>query len=101
MHPADHISIAGPYVLLPSKSSGARYQRVTTYLEETGGGHGRFTIALARTKKMRLDSLRQVLRLAARATGFTDATRETKVAHREITVRVDEEIRWFEVAMQN
>ena len=101
MHPADHISIAGPYVRLPSKSSGARYQRVTTYLEETGGGHGRFTIALARTKKTRLDSLRQVLRLAARATGFTDATRETKVAHREITVRVDEEIRWFEVAMQN
>jgi hypothetical protein len=32
MQPALHISIAGPYSVAPSKSSGALYQRVTTRL---------------------------------------------------------------------
>lgn len=34
MQPADHMSILVLYVLLPSKTSGARYHRVTTSLEK-------------------------------------------------------------------
>lgn len=32
MHPTDHMSIGEPYETLKHKSSGARYQRVVTYM---------------------------------------------------------------------
>lgn len=32
MHPADHVSTAGPYACVPRSSSGGRYQSVMTLL---------------------------------------------------------------------
>jgi hypothetical protein len=93
MVPTDHISTGQEYCFAPSRISGARYHKVTTYT------HGQSLVNVCSLMAMRHRTGLHLMRV--RAERHSEGTCETEIGKLESpTLRVNQHVLWLKIPAQ-